>query len=534
MKHRALVIALIASVLATWLLLWVTTIPLGVPGEWTWPRIEGGADQWIGLVLAMTIGAVYVAFVVGGSHRIDDSSRTESTAWLLLLLACGFAWLWTVQECVSGPANLAKVPYVLFYPRSSGYYWQAWHDVESPTEFLRTYEALLAEQDYLHIGTHPPGLTLGYHWLLTLCMSSPRLTEVVLATCPSSATESLETISTLSANSGMPLSRGDVAALWLASLVTMLTAAGTLLGIYVLVRRHCTAGTAWIVAGLWPLVPAVAVFHPKSDTLFPCIAVTMSALWMKACDRRSRPLAIAAGLTLWVGMLLSLAFVTVGALLVAMTLWEWFVPSLRRISIADGEVQTPSSSRERLLLLALGACGMIVPSLVMGAMFDINVLNVWRWNLSNHALFYEHNTRTWSAWLLENPWEFALSVGLPVCVVAFNSLWQLKHGGQWAMGRASLAAAFVAVWGLLWFSGKNMGEAARLWVLLMPWVVMMTATSIERLRNGSADSCETVAPGWLPSPMTWLLVAQMVVCVLTVLRIDGFHFAEMMTSPDGE
>ncbi len=516
-------------VVVTWLLLWATTIPLGVPGEWTWPRIAGEADQSIGLLWALTIGTTYVAFVVWGSHRIDHSSRPSAAACLLLLVSAGFAWLWTVQECVSGPANLAKVPYVLFYPRSSGYYWQAWHDGESPSEFLQSYEALLAEQDYLHIGTHPPGLTLGYYGLLSLCNSSPGLSKFVLATCPASASESLATIGALSAQSGMPLSSGDAAALWLASLLTMFAAAGTIGGIYVLVRRHCSAGTSWLVAGLWPLVPAVGMFHPKSDTLFPFIAVTTTACWMRACDRRSLSRAMAAGCLLWMGMLLSLAFATIALLLVVMTLFEWFAVPHRRTTLSASEVQPPSSLRERLLLLAVGAVGMVVPTLLMAARYDINLINVWQWNLANHALFYDHNPRTWWAWLLESPWELAFSVGLPVSAVALHSLWRLKQSSQWATERASLSLAFIAVWGLLWLSGKNMGEAARLWLLLMPWVVMMTSTTIEQLR--SLTPRDRPASGWWQSPTTWLLATQMGVCVLTVLRIDGFHFAEMLTSP---
>ena len=32
-----------------------------------------------------------------------------------------------------------------------------------------------------------------------------------------------------------------------------------------------------------------------------------------------------------------------------------------------------------------------------------------------------------------------------------------------------------ATWLVLWLSGKNMGEAARLWLLFMPWPVWLAA-----------------------------------------------------------
>ncbi len=529
MNRRALGITLLMAVAATGLLLWGTMIPLGVPGEWEWPRISGRLDLLIGLGVALTIGTVYVTLIVWGSRRIQAAGRSETLGWLFLLSAGGFAWLWSLQECVPAPASLAKVPYVLFYPRSSGYYWQARHDVSIPAEFLASYEDLLAQQDYLHIGTHPPGLTLGYHGLLKLCDASPGLCEVVLATCPASVSDSLETIRTLSADSGLTVSRADEAALWFASLLTMLATAATMLGMYALVRRHHSLRAAWLIAGLWPLVPATAVFHPKSDTLYPVVAVTVAACWMTACDRRSLFWAIAAGLALWVGMLLSLAFVTVAALMVAMTLWEWFVPQPRvTLSTVSDEILS-LTTRQRLLLLTAGAVGVIVPTLLLGWQYDINLINVWRWNLSNHALFYEHNVRTWWKWLLINPWELAVSVGLPVVVMAIVSLWQLRLDGSWATRRASLPFAFLAVWGLLWVSGKNMGEAARLWILLMPWVVMSMAPALDGLLESES---ERDASSWRLSPLTWLLSAQMVVCVMTVLRIDGFHFSEIWAPPD--
>ena len=530
MKHRALLITLLACVGVTWGLLWGTTLPLGVPGEWTWPRTPDGPDVFFGLVIALVIGAVYVAIAVWGSRRIQSASRVQRSGWLALLVASGFVWLWTVQESASAPTNLEKVPYTIFYPRSSGYFSQAKFDVTTADEFLANYEALLAKQDYLHIGTHPPGLTLGYVGLLRLSHASPGLTEAVLATVPASATDSLATIRALAAGRGRPLSRADEAALWLASLLTMAAAAVTCLGIYLLVLRFASPVTAWTLAALWPLVPAIAVFHPKSDVLFPLFAVGATVCWTRACDRRSCLLAIAAGLTLWLSLMLSLAFVTIAALLVAMTLWEWFAPQL--LSQSYDETPPPGTMSQRLMLLTAGALGMLIPSLVMFWQFDINLLNVWRWNLSNHALFYDHNVRTWWKWLLVNPMELAFGVGLPVFMMATLSLRRLQVNRELTSTRASLHVAFVAVWGLLWLSGKNMGEAARLWVLLMPWVVTSMAVAVEPLVPTAECGNEHNEPSWITSPVTWLIAAQMVVCVLTVLRIDGFQFTEFMT-PDG-
>src|SRR5690606_13753586 len=135
------------------------------------------------------------------------------------------------------------------------------------------YEDLLAEGDYLHIGTHPPGLTLGYYGLLKLCESYPALAAAALWTQPVSVGDSVATIRESPLAGGPPLSASDEACLWLALLITQLAADGTVLGIYGLAVRHVDRRAAWLTACLWPLVPAVAVFLPKSDVLYAFPAV---------------------------------------------------------------------------------------------------------------------------------------------------------------------------------------------------------------------------------------------------------------------
>jgi hypothetical protein len=149
--------------------------------------------------------------------------------------------------------------------------------------------------------------------------------------------------------------------------------------------------------------------------------------------------------------------------------------------------------------------------------------------LSNHALFYEHNVRTWWKWLLVNPVELLLAVGAPVAMLA---AWGAAHDrGDWRGALTSPVASFAIVWGLLWLSGKNMGEGARLWILLTPWVVAAAARSLDPRPEPAAGS-GTGAPGVAPRASTrtwlWMLALQSAAAALTVLRVDGFHFTELL------
>ena len=79
---------------------------------------------------------------------------------------------------------------------------------------------------------------------------------------------------------------------------------------------------------------------------------------------------------------------------------------------------------------------------------------------------------------------------------------------------------------ILWLSGKTSGEAARLWIFLMPWLLWVCGREPEisaKIVNGPGQTLPeyagTPARGWL-----MLMLMQAVVCTATVSRVDGFHF----------
>ncbi len=53
-------------------LLWLTDVPLGVPGEWTSPRMPFSAANVWGWIVAAVAAAVYIGFVAAGGMRIES------------------------------------------------------------------------------------------------------------------------------------------------------------------------------------------------------------------------------------------------------------------------------------------------------------------------------------------------------------------------------------------------------------------------------------------------------------------------------
>jgi hypothetical protein len=495
-------------------ILWWTDVPLGVPGEWTWPRIPLSGETLAGWGLAGACAVMYLVFVRAGGSRQGHCGRWESAAWTCGLVVAGFLWLLGVQAAVPGVAGLPKSHFVLYYPRSSGYFWQARYTSDTTAQFLADYERQMAEGDYLHIGTHPPGLTLGFRGLIALTRGAPELTRFLLWTQPDAVRESADEIRARTAATPNPYTPTDAASVWLAALLVQCAAAATVVPLNLLLRGAAERADAWYAAALWPLVPAVAVFVPKSDAMFPFLSMLVAWLWCSGWRRQSVWRCGLSGLALFGGFLLSLAFVPVLVLLVVWTVFD----ALQRAKSEDA-----AADRRRSLACVAAAAGLFVlPLVVFKAAWDVDLLRVWRWNLANHAQFYAHFHRSYWHWLLVNPLELCFAAGAPLATIAAVGVTR----GCRSAARSPTTLPFLIVWTLLWLSGKNMGEAARLWLLLMPWLVLtIPASQFPVVSDASREGRVSPAQG----RARWMVVAslQAVVCIATVTGVDGFHFGEV-------
>jgi methylthioxylose transferase len=158
--------------------------------------------------------------------------------------------------------------------------------------------------------------------------------------------------------------------------------------------------------------------------------------------------------------------------------------------------------------------GFAIPMLLLGWFARVNLLTVWWLNYQNHAEFYRHYPRTYWKWLLVNPVELSFAAGWPIALLAAVGVWQLCRTNKSPL--ASVAWSALLVGGSLWLTGKNSGEAARLWIVLLPWLVWFAGPLLAR------EEAETKSRWWRPA---WIVVAvQLLVCLLTVSRVSGFHF----------
>ncbi|HEV3303995.1 MAG TPA: hypothetical protein VG055_30370 [Planctomycetaceae bacterium] len=498
--------------------LWLTNLPLGVPGEWEWDRIPIARGEWgavvRGWLLPGLIGGVYLAFTLIGARRLEGAPRWQVGGCLGVLTIGGFAWLWAVQE---SPARveyrMVKTAWALYFPGPEGYFEQARYQMRDASSYLAGYEKLMAQGDVLHLGTHPPGLMLFHRACLNVCDGVPAIRDFLLGTQPDSFKQALDITEELNRRGPHEITPNDRAALLLAAFITQVLAAAALIPIYLLIRRDSPRPVAWLSAAIWPLVPALAVFLPKSDALLPFFGAMFLWVWLEGFRLGRLGMCFLAGAIFWLAMFLSLAILPIGAAAALLTLWEAVV-------CAKGE-RLSIRPQDWAVRIGAAAIGWAIPIVALAGFFKLNLLRVWSWNYHNHAGFYQQNVRTYWLWLIANPIEFAFALGTPLAIAAILGIsFQLRSG--WRRRAAGPAWCLTAIWLLLWLSGKNMGEAARLWLIIMPWPVWLAAGYLAT----SSESPQLADGGRFSNRAAFVLLAvQMIVCLGTVTRVTGFRWA---------
>ncbi|MBS0203614.1 MAG: hypothetical protein JSS49_11985 [Planctomycetes bacterium] len=511
-------ICLAVGVVASQAYLWWSAWPLGIPGEWTWDRTVCEPDGVWNMVGAVVALLLYAGFVEAGARRLArfvtrPMRRVEVAGWMLGLVAISFAWLWVVQELAPLKTRLGKAAFVLYYPSSSGYFTKARYENPDARTLLTGYEDLMRERDVLHVGTHPPGLFLVFHGLIEACRSSSALSSFLDATQPGSFAEACDVIAKNSALSmpPRPLLGTDRRVLWLATLLVMAAASMAVLPLYGLIRRTVDPAAAWRTAALWPAVPTVAVFIPKSDVAYALIGLLMTYTWLAAVDRRSLWLAFVTGVLVWLGLMLSLAFLP-------MILFMVIVGGIDPAGLSTLRESTNDSCADHLRRIRLppvacisgGLVGFFVPTVLVGAIWHVNLLTVWLLNYQNHAGFYAQYPRTYWKWLLANPVELAFAAGWPLALLSLA----VVLTGFRSRRMSPVAIGMLVVWGALWLTGKNSGEAARLWIVFLPWLIWTASSLLAEL------DCEGTRKWFRPSMA--ILIVQLAVCALTVARVSGF------------
>ncbi len=518
-------LAIPAALAITLLVCVPSSLPLGIPGEWTWTRNAVPADAIEladRLLPALLWGTLLFFGITWVQHRIERFSRPAVTTCIVLLAIGMSFWLHAVLQGASSPHRELRPLWVLYDRYATGYFLSAIEDRRDASTILREYNDQMQAGDVLHEGTHPPGLLLLSRGAVRLAESSPGLGQF----CQFMVAERTRRMfRDLESRAGMAtqLSASQLQGLAIFSTASIALISGLPVVVYLLLRLFQARPHAWQGASLSITLPSIAVFQPRSDAIYATTCALILLLSLRTIRASSRPrqlgTAVITGILVFCCLLVSLAHIPV---IVAIFCYAAVLLLVNHLAKNLPEAAYDQQLNSRVLTSAAAIIATVLLTTgVFGWLTDCPLLNVWQQNLANHAAFYNQYERTWWKWFLINPLELGLATGLPLLTLVPAALFRQvgtifpsnirSTAASSEVQHAALSLSLAVTWLILHLSGKNMGEAARLWTFLTPWWIVMLCTA-------------NAATGKTPPARNWriLLIAQLVACLLTTSLISGY------------
>ena len=511
LRIAVLSVIALATVLVS-ALVWMRTWHIGIAGEWQWPYFL----QWencFAAAPALFLCALMAVIVAVFLRRGLSEKRNEIVAVGL----CAALSLGIVLEAAQAAPGAPYDAYdSIVAPWAGGYYAEAAH-VSNMGSYLKNYARMISQlrvDDPIrgHIADHPAGPVV-FHWTVNRALD--RWPAMARWFTPAGAGEPIHlgartTTWRWSAEefARSELSDGQFAGIWASALLFRLGYWLSLILVYFLVRGICSRESALLALALSALIPSLHLFSPYPDLLFPLFTVATFYSWRRALQRGSAAWAGLSGAIAVIGLLWSMSLLATVALVgVYSLLIAWRSAAERRANLGIGDW---------LRAACAWAGAFLVCSLLPRLLFGYDVWSVWKTSLVQHATFSAHFPRSYWAWSLFNPVEFAVFAGVPTLLLLITAATADLRRWWPARSRQALSSlpwALLLVLAALNLSGKNLGEVARLWMFLMPFAAAAGACALSSL-DGKR--------GWIAAAVLALAAVQMMVFRLS-LNVFGLE-----------
>jgi hypothetical protein len=412
--------------------------PAPYPPDWQWSLREGPTSgRWAGPLLAAAALLGLVAF--SGSSWARARPPRASRVVLAGAILLGFAFSVSLLGLERGG------PFATLATRTMSTSWSSYYtvavspDAADPLRFLEDHAELLPHLPK-HAATHPPGPVLYYRGLVALFEESPFLTQTFLAL--QGHDESQET--------RPPNTRASkAAALFGALLLTFLGAAAAWPVASIATRLSGDPLAGARTGALWTLVPGPVLFIPQFDQALALPIAGAAALLLAAAAEGDVPMRLAYGAA--AGLLGGVAiFVSYGsaAFLLVAGVFLLSVTGLSRRTLTVGVVAA---------VVALGFIGAT-------AFLGHDPLAAARAALAMHRETYTR-PRRYALWLPFNLLDLSIFLGPPVALLFAHEV-----------ARSPMARTLAAALAVLLLSGATRGEVGRIWIPLMPLLLLAAVT----------------------------------------------------------
>lgn len=403
--------------------------PAPYPPEWRW------AYQWSFspiklLAPLLVISTILILFRSIFKSKLPSNSNVIKI--LLTLLVLGI--LFQSSLLFFSRSGIGVLFSRLVHPGHNGYF-TATIDIESPQSFLSNFNQIVLQLP-THASGHPPAVPIFYWFILQLSRSKIFQQLPISVFAPSSLTAS-----SLWYTLSQPQQLAALVILLLTSLFSYLT----IVPLYYAVRRLFDSKTALYSVFLYIFLPNVAFFTPLPDVAFPLFTATALYCWSKFHQSSTTIWIILTGLLMSLSIFFSLSFLPV-ALIFFLLLGN-----------------TQSFRPAGLYLI-----GLLILPLVLFLITGFNLFQVTQTIISGLA------PRSYWWWLLYNPYDFAVFVGIPLSISTGIYIYHLLRHKQPSIIR-HIAKTFVFTIILLVISGGSRAEVGRIWLPLVIFPIILVA-----------------------------------------------------------
>jgi hypothetical protein len=437
--------------------------------EWQWPlRTPVDLTRAIVPLIALAGYVALAAWWLRAFDRATVSRKKERIFRLFLTVAAPL-----IQLALA--FGVSRAPLLEFFgptvsAHNSGYFTTA-VATSDLNQLLAHYPSIMPALP-IHAQSHPPGPVIA-HWLSWQAFQSIGPVADAVAPplralqCHNPGIMALDNAQIASASLGMLLPLIGALAVW---------------PLFAFGKRVVGSKAAALGAVLFPIMPLLAMWPAQWDQIYPLLLLSGLYFAHIGLERKSVWRLFVAGVPLSIASFFSVGnFVLMGIVgLYGVTRW-WIYRS------PETSLRHSVSLSLRLVVAFVFGCASIW--IIYTLIYGVNPFDVIA---TGSRLAFESTTgnRTYGAWLVGNPIDFAVFVGVPVIVaLAAGLVGGLRHRLKSTANHSKSAEAdsfnalLVAVLGTLIaliLSGIVRGEVGRLWMYFGPLIGLNAAYLIIR------------------------------------------------------
>lgn len=228
--------------------------------------------------------------------------------------------------------------------------------------------------------------------------------------------------------------------------------------------------TRLIASACDALLPALTLFFPEFDQVYPILSMLLILVWVRALNAPQARRAILVGIVLFAATFFAYNLLAIGAFLAYYGIyWLWL------------EHRTLEAYRKlrNTALIGCGVCAGLYT--LLWATTGYNPFAAFRRALASQAIFAGNLKRPYGIFALLDPYDFFLGAGIIAIPILLFFLIRLRGQFDARKGETALTVIALATIATVDISGLLRGETARVWLFLQPLVIVPVALELSRV-----------------------------------------------------